>query len=144
MAVAGLALTALAFSPALHYPLLSAAAYAFFSHICHQDPARSFWIFGAPLAVCARCLGIYAGALGGARVRTDRRTAATALLLAVVLNAADVVTEFAGFHGNLMPARFLLGFALGAAITGVLIASDKKMWIDTGGRVTGGMVYPAR
>ena len=33
--------------------------YAFFSIICHQDPARSWQISGAPLPVCIRCASIY-------------------------------------------------------------------------------------
>jgi uncharacterized membrane protein len=132
------AFVALALSPALHGPVLSATAYAFFSRICHQDPARSFWIGGVPLAVCARCLGIYAGATVGALVSTQRRTALTALLAAGLLNAADVLTELAGLHGNLMPARFLLGFALGAAICAVLAAPDKKKWVENRGRIGSG------
>ncbi len=44
---------------------LSAFAYLVFTPICHQIPSRSFHLFGEPLAVCARCLGIYFGALGG-------------------------------------------------------------------------------
>ena len=46
----------------------SAAAlplYRFYSHICHQDPARSFAFFGHPAAACGRCLGIYLGFLAG-------------------------------------------------------------------------------
>lgn len=35
--------------------------YSVFSPVCHQLPSRSFHILGQPLAVCARCLGIYAG-----------------------------------------------------------------------------------
>jgi len=35
--------------------------YSVFSPVCHQLSSRSFHIFGQPLAVCARCLGIYAG-----------------------------------------------------------------------------------
>lgn len=44
---------------------LSPYLYACFSPICHQIPARSFYLFGYPLAVCGRCLGIYFGTLGG-------------------------------------------------------------------------------
>lgn len=44
---------------------LSVFAYLVFTPICHQIPSRSFHLFGEPLAVCARCLGIYFGALGG-------------------------------------------------------------------------------
>ncbi len=35
--------------------------YALFSPTCHQIPSRCFYAFGNPVAVCARCLGIYAG-----------------------------------------------------------------------------------
>ena len=39
--------------------------YSLFSALCHQIPGRSFFCFGYPLAVCARCLGIYSGFLAG-------------------------------------------------------------------------------
>ena len=32
-----------------------------FSLLCHQDPARSFQPGGVALAMCARCVGVYAG-----------------------------------------------------------------------------------
>ena len=40
--------------------------YAAFSWICHQRPQRTWHLGGYPLAVCVRCLGLYAGALAGA------------------------------------------------------------------------------
>lgn len=33
--------------------------------ICHQLPARTFFINGKPLPLCARCTGIYLGAIAG-------------------------------------------------------------------------------
>lgn len=39
--------------------------YGVFAPTCHQIEARCFLIFGHPMAVCARCLGIYLGFLGG-------------------------------------------------------------------------------
>jgi uncharacterized membrane protein len=39
--------------------------YAAFSPICHQVPGRCFTFHGHPLAVCGRCLGIYAGFAAG-------------------------------------------------------------------------------
>ena len=39
--------------------------YAAYSPFCHQVPERSLSCFGHPLAVCARCLGIYSGILLG-------------------------------------------------------------------------------
>ena len=42
-------------APLLHLPFV----YQFFSLICHQDPARSWDLFGEPLPVCIRCASIY-------------------------------------------------------------------------------------
>jgi uncharacterized membrane protein len=68
--------------------------YAFFSPLCHQRPDRSFFLAGFPLAVCARCLGIYGGACLGLAARplvrslTDLRPPRTALFLAASLPLA--------------------------------------------------------
>jgi uncharacterized membrane protein len=35
--------------------------YAIFSPTCHQIPSRCLTLYGNPLAVCTRCLGIYIG-----------------------------------------------------------------------------------
>src|SRR5205085_3415829 len=42
-------------APALHASWI----YRFFSIICHQDPERSWQLFGLPLPVCVRCASIY-------------------------------------------------------------------------------------
>lgn len=86
-----------------------------FALVCHQHPERSFWLFGAPVAVCARCLGIYIGAGFGLLVRTSRRLALRILIAAAAINAIDAATELAGLHGNWMMVRFGLGMMLGAA-----------------------------
>jgi uncharacterized membrane protein len=43
----------------------AAFVYSVFSPICHQIPERCFFFHGHPLAVCGRCLGIYAGFAAG-------------------------------------------------------------------------------
>jgi uncharacterized membrane protein len=93
-----------------------------FALICHQRPERSFWIFGAPVAVCARCLGIYLGAAIGLLLRTSRQVAVSILISAAAMNVLDVATELVGLHGNWLAVRFALGLALGAA-GGLLISS---------------------
>ena len=105
------------------YSLSVLAIFWFFSPVCHQDPARSFWILGAPVAVCARCLGIYLGAAVGAWIPARRKTLLLALAIAAAANLADVITEAGGLHGNWMSVRFGLGFALGGAI-GALVAGS--------------------
>ena len=94
-----------------------------FALICHQRPDRSFWMFGAPLAVCARCLGIYLGTAIGLLLRTLRLVATQLLIAATALNVADWMAEAAGLHGNWIVARFILGLSLGAA-GAMLIASS--------------------
>lgn len=39
--------------------------YLAFSSVCHQIPERSYHLAGNPLAVCSRCLGVYAGFFTG-------------------------------------------------------------------------------
>jgi len=103
-------------------PLLSIAIRDFFSVVCHQDPARSFWIAGAPVAVCVRCLGIYLGAALGALVAVRRTVALRFAAITVAANALDVAAEWGGLHGNLPAMRFALGLAVGAAL-GALVAA---------------------
>ena len=44
---------------------LSRWIYLMFAPTCHQNASRCFHLWGNPMAVCARCLGIYFGFLGG-------------------------------------------------------------------------------
>ena len=94
-----------------------------FAIVCHQRPERSFWIFGAEVAVCSRCLGIYLGAAVGPLFRASRRIALRLLIAAAALNLLDAMTELAGLHGNWLAIRFVFGFLLGAAAT-LLITSS--------------------
>lgn len=54
----------LASAPALSVPV-AGVLYAIGALICHQIPERSFYLHGFQLPVCARCLGLYAGATIG-------------------------------------------------------------------------------
>ena len=109
--------------------LLGFALHRGFALICHQRPERSFWVFGAPVAVCARCLGIYLGAAIGLLLRTSRRVAVNILIAAFAMNLLDVVTELAGLHGNWLAVRFVLGLTLGVAC-GLMISSALAAAVD--------------
>jgi uncharacterized membrane protein len=105
VAVVGAPLVAASWGPA-SWPL-----YAAFSWICHQRPERSWHLAGYPLAVCVRCLGVYAGALAGALAGRpfSRRWA----LGAVVLMAGEWLAEAAGLAHSLEGVRFVTGLAAG-------------------------------
>lgn len=105
-----------------HIPIIAFALQHALSLICHQRPDRSFWILGAPIALCARCLGIYIGAAVGLLLRTSRRIALQILIIVATLNILDAVSELAGLHGNWMTVRFVLGLTLGAS--GALLISS--------------------
>jgi uncharacterized membrane protein len=97
-----------------HGQLLNAfAIFAFFSKLCHQRPDRMLYLFGAPTAVCVRCLGIYAGAAVGSLLRLNHRLALRCLGAALALNLLDVTAESIGLHGNMPLLRLLIGAVLG-------------------------------
>jgi uncharacterized membrane protein len=93
-----------------------------FALVCHQRPERCFWIFGAPIAVCARCLGIYIGAAIGLLVRTSQTLAIRLLIAGSAITLLDGLAEASGLHGNWPEFRFVLGLALGAS-AGIWLAS---------------------
>jgi uncharacterized membrane protein len=101
-AVAWLSLLVLA---PLATPSIAALVYAAGGVICHQIPERSFHLAGVQLPVCARCLGIYAGAaaaasmhwLGGLSTNraTWRRLSPRQARRLFVLTAAPTLVTFA-------------------------------------------------
>ncbi len=122
VAVGLLALIALAtLAEARGYVALSSMLRRAFGVVCHQMPERSFYLAGHPLAVCARCLGIYvglgAGALAYPLVRAVGRTDAPArgwLFAAAIPTAVDFALGFSGVWENTHLSRLLTGAVLGA------------------------------
>jgi uncharacterized membrane protein len=98
------------------------AIFAFFSKLCHQRPDRVLYLFGAPTAVCVRCLGIYAGAAVGSLLRLNHRLALRCLGAALAFNLLDVAVESIGLHGNTPLPRLLIGATLGIAVGAILSA----------------------
>jgi len=104
------------------WALLSEVLYRSFSVACHQVPERAFEVAGFPLAVCARCTGLYAGALAGfvfyplARTlgRTDAPTRVW-LLLAAAPTTLDFALGVTGLWENTHWSRLLTALPLGAA-----------------------------
>lgn len=91
--------------------------------VCHQMPERAFWLAGHPLAVCARCSGIYAGFAVAimlyplAARSLQRRTEAPRrewLILALLPTAFDFTLGITGLWANTHLSRSLTGAWLGA------------------------------
>ena len=100
---------------------LAAALYQTFSHFCHQQPERSFYIAGQQFAVCARCTGVYFGfgvaALLYPFLISLRQTSTPDrkwLFIAATPLAIDFALGFAGIWTNTHLSRFLTGALLGS------------------------------
>jgi uncharacterized membrane protein len=112
---------------------LERVAYLWFDLHCHRDPARTPHLWGVPLAVCARCAGIYFGLGLGAALRVPR-IAPGALRLWVAAAAAlmlvDVALEARSLHGAWSWLRLttgvLLGYPVGAALGNALLGVQRN------------------
>jgi uncharacterized membrane protein len=105
------------------HPLVSMVLYRTFAPLCHQLPERSFSLSGFPLAVCARCLGLYGGfaagmlvliasSLGTARANTLLKVLAASWLPLIV----DGFGGWFGFFENTPFTRFITGSIAGAGV----------------------------
>lgn len=102
--------------------VLARGLYQSFSRVCHQIPERAFHVAGHPLAVCARCTGVYVGLAAGVLLfpllRSLRSTETPARLWLFVAAAPTVVDFSLGFLGlwqNTQWSRFATASLLGAA-----------------------------
>lgn len=94
-----------------------------FAPVCHQNPGRSLWINGAPMAVCERCFGIYSGlwvgVTSGFLLNVPIRVLRIAGTLACVVLLADVI------WGELPVLRVGTGLMVGW-IGGLLLVSWRQ------------------
>ncbi len=87
----------------------------FFAPVCHQIAERSFRIMNYPLAVCARCSGIYLGFLFGTvlfpffkKLKSGPLPPRWILGISVVPMILEVFLSQLGF---IPTSRFLMGFS---------------------------------
>ena len=114
--------------------------------ICHQMPERAFWVAGHPLAVCARCFGVYAGfalvvllyplATRGLRhIRTPRRAW---FILALLPTTIDFAIGITGLWANTHLSRSLTGAWLGGWLVFYLVPGlleiSRSGWSQLSGR----------
>jgi uncharacterized membrane protein len=107
---------------------LAAAMYAIGAFICHQRPERSFHVDSIQLPVCARCVGIYAGAVLGVAMHLAPRwrlpVRPRALLVAAgVPTLGMVALEAAGLWDTSNAARAAAGIWLGVGVAMAVVPS---------------------
>jgi uncharacterized membrane protein len=101
-----------------------AAIYQSFALICHQDPARSWHLHGAPLAVCMRCSSIYFGFLISLWIRTPLNT--TWLTGSLVAGLGEFIFAQMVFDHELL--RCLTGSAIGASAAPFIREGIEQLW----------------
>lgn len=99
---------------------VAGALYQTFSHLCHQQPERSYYIAGHQFAVCARCTGIYFGFTGAAlsypllrSLRSTNTPDRKWVFIATIPLAIDFGLKFLGIWENTHSSRFFTGALLG-------------------------------
>jgi uncharacterized membrane protein len=99
---------------------LSAWLYTAFGAACHQRPDRTLTLI-APMPVCSRCAGIYAGVVLAAlwvRHRPSERALGWLLVVGVVLLGVDVLTHELAlrpvWHGARIATGALLSYGVAA------------------------------
>lgn len=110
--------------------------YAVFSPVCHQISERSFFIFGYPLAVCTRCLGIYAGCLLGMIlypiIQEFADTMIPKIRLFVLITspiAIDTLGNFFSIWKTTPWLRFTIGFIWGVILPFYFVSGLSDAWI---------------
>lgn len=112
------------------HPGAASLIYLCFAAVCHQLPGRSFHWLGYPLALCARCTGIFLGvwlATLAALVARVPRASRAGAVVAAALMAADVFTEFAALRPPLAGLRFATGFLVGVVAGPWLALSARQL-----------------
>lgn len=110
--------------------------YAAFSPICHQIPGRCFNFQGHPLAVCGRCLGIYAGFAAGLVLypfirgfsKIELPSARVFLPLTLPL-ALDGAAGILGIWASPIGVRFATGVVWGAVLPFFFVAGLADLFL---------------
>lgn len=121
--------------------------YSIYSPVCHQVADRSLFCFGQPLAVCARCTGIYLGFWLGLALypilRGWRRISLPSARAFLIVSAPIVLDTAANFlrfwktttavrlatgvlWGTILPFYFVVGMA------DLFLSRQKKLEISGG------------
>jgi len=122
---------------------LASFAYNAYRPVCHQRSDRCLHLNGHPLAVCARCFGVYLGFLFGLMiypfVRPLRRTDTPPrlwLILALAPSAIDFLGGMAGAFENTHASRLVTGSIAGAAAAFYIIPGLTGMTLEWRGVAT--------
>jgi uncharacterized membrane protein len=100
-------------------PLLADWFYDVFSGSCQQQPTRTFWMLDYPMALCARCVGVYLGFSSSSvyGVFQQKVTVSGFFIVAlVIVTFGEKALEWSNIWAGNNEIRFLSGIGLGFLI----------------------------
>ena len=108
---------------------------ALFSFLCHRDPCRSYLMADNVVLLCARCTGVYFGALSGlmllgvvrvCRLRRIRLPFAWIYVAGVLATPVEIVMEHLAPDTGSNDLRFASAFITGASLVVLLWLRNPK------------------
>jgi uncharacterized membrane protein len=100
---------------------------------CHRLPDRVLSLFGEPMPICSRCLGIFAGLGAGLGIAWPELPARRLLFVAAIAALAmlvEVATQEAGLHRVFHPTRLLSGLLLAYPIGATAAALVRRTFFQ--------------
>ena len=109
---------------------LSAMLTSLYVYSCHQQPNRTFWIMGYPMALCCRCFGFYIGVFsaGIADLFDKLNVRYRVFIILLLISVIDITLNFCiKFNtGNII--RFIVGIIMGLLFVVVISHLLKGKW----------------
>ena len=111
---------------------LSSMFTSLYLYSCHQQPDRTFWIFGYPMALCCRCLGFYIGVfIFGIldlfdKLKVNFKTFIILLLITII----DIIINYGLVmrHNTGNITRFIVGLIMGLLFITAISYLFKRNW----------------
>ncbi|MBR2069451.1 MAG: DUF2085 domain-containing protein [Candidatus Gastranaerophilales bacterium] len=110
----------------------SALLTSLYMYSCHQQPDRSFWIFGYPMALCSRCFGFYFGVIvfGIFELLNKLKISLKTFIILLIITVIDIIINYGLPQryntGNI--TRFVVGMIMGLLFVVILSFLLKKEW----------------
>lgn len=93
---------------------LSANLTSMITNACHQQPDRSIWIMGYPMALCSRCLGVYMGCFVTALFNFNITLKVWIML--ILLAIIDIILNYVLSIDTGNFSRFIAGICFGISL----------------------------
>lgn len=110
----------------------SAFLTSLYMYSCHQQPDRSFWILGYPMALCCRCFGFYLGVFifGLIDIFDRLKISLKVFMVLLIVSITDIFINYglSEKHNTGNVTRFIIGIIMGLLFVYVISYLFKKEW----------------